>query len=133
MWIADPAPTLEGAGNAAAPPAQAGRGRRRAGLVLGWLDARLRTIPGRLVLISVLVVVGAAVFGIVATGAEQSRERALRTARTDAEPPGGAPRGPARPAAEPLLAHALTLYTALSDANATVATGLLAGGLEPRT
>jgi hypothetical protein len=118
MWIADPELTVEGAGIAAAPPAQARRGRGRAGLVLGWLDARLRTIPGRLVLISVLVVVGAAVFGIVATGAEQSRERALRTARTDTEP---------------LLAHALTLYTALSDANATVATGLLAGGLEPRS
>jgi hypothetical protein len=117
MWIADPELTVEGAG-IAAPPAHARRGRGRAGIALGWLGARLRTTPGRLVLTSVLVVVGAAMFGIVATGAEQSRERAVRAARTDTEP---------------LLAHALTLYTALSDANATVATGLLAGGLEPRS
>lgn len=118
MWIADPELTVEGAGIAASPPAHARRGRGSAGGVLGWIGARLRTTPGRLVLTSVLVVLGAAVFGLVATGAEQSRERALRAARTDTEP---------------LLAHALTLYTALSDANATVATGLLAGGLEPRS
>jgi hypothetical protein len=84
--------------------------------VLGWLGARLRTTPGRLVLTSALVVVGAVVFGIVATGAEQSRARAVRAARTGTEP---------------LLVQAVNLYTALSDANATVATGLLAGGLEP--
>lgn len=117
MWIADPELTVEGAGIAASPTGTR-RQRVRAGVVLGWLGARLRTTPGRLVLASVLAVVGAAFFGIVATGAEQSRERAVRAARTDTEP---------------LLAHALTLYTALSDADATVATGLLAGGLEPRS
>jgi predicted hotdog family 3-hydroxylacyl-ACP dehydratase len=74
------------------------------------------TTPGRLVLTSVLVIVGAVCFGLIATGAEQSRERAVRAARTGTEP---------------LLVQALNLYTALSDANATVATGLLAGGLEP--
>jgi hypothetical protein len=57
-------------------------------------------------------------FGIRATGAEQSRERAVRSASTGTEP---------------LLVHAANLYTSLSDANATVATGLLAGGLEPAT
>lgn len=129
MWIADPELSVEGASIAGAPPSGAAdasnrppsrtrRRRIRLGSVVGWLGTRLRTTPGRLVLTSILVAVGAAFFGIVATGAEQSRERAVRAARTDTEP---------------LLAHALTLYTALSDANATVATGLLAGGLEPRS
>jgi hypothetical protein len=117
MWIPEPDMTVEGAGIAAAP---APRRRRtaRAGVALGWARARLRTTPGRLALTSVLVVVGVVVFGIVATGAEQSRERAVRAARTSTEP---------------LLVHAANLYTSLSDANATVATGLLgAGGLEPQ-
>lgn len=114
MWTSDTELTLEGAGIAAAPP----RTRRgaRGGVARGWVRARLATTPGRLVLISIIVVVGAACFGIVATAAEQSRERAVRAARTDTEP---------------LLVHAVNLYTALSDANATVATGLLRGGLEP--
>lgn len=114
MWTSDPELSLEGAGIAAAP-APASRRRSRAGGALGWVRARLATTPGRLALTSVLVVVGAVVFGIVATGAEQSRERAVRAARTSTEP---------------LLVHAVKLYTALSDANATVATGLLSGGLE---
>ena len=54
-------------------------------------------------------------FGAIATGAEQSRERAAKSARSQTEP---------------LLVQATNLYTALSDANATVATGLLSGGLE---
>jgi len=115
MWISDPELTVEGAGIAAAPVPARRRGAR-AGVALGWLRARLATTPGRLVLTSVLVVVGAVVFGLVATGAEQSRERAVRAARVDTEP---------------LLVQAAHLYTALSDANATVATGLLRGGLEP--
>ena len=107
--------SLEGIGVAAAPvPTR--RRRSRAALPLAWVRERLATTPGRLVLISLLVVVGAACFAILATGAEQSRERAVRAARLDTEP---------------LLVHAVNLYTALSDANATVATGLLAGGLEP--
>ena len=56
------------------------------------------------------------VFGAIATGAEQSRERAAKAARSQTEP---------------LLVQAKNLYTSLSDANATVATGLLSGGLEP--
>jgi hypothetical protein len=116
MWIADPELSVESAGIAAAPVPTARR-RSRAGGALGWTRERLRTTPGRLILTTIVVVIGVAVFGIVATGAEQSRERAVRSARTDTEP---------------LLLHAVQLYTALSDANATVATGLLGvGGLEP--
>ncbi len=116
MWISDSELSLEGVGIAAAP-ASTRRRRARAGGALRWARERLRTTPGRLILISALVVVGAVCFGVIATGAEQSRDRAVRAARTDTEP---------------LLVHALTLYTALQDANATVATGLLgAGGLEP--
>jgi hypothetical protein len=107
---------VEGAGIAAAPvPTRSRWGQ--AGSAVGWLGTRVRTTPGRLVLTSVLVVVGLVVFGIVATGAEQSRERAVRAARSDTEP---------------LLERALTLYTALSDADATVATALLGGGPESR-
>ena len=76
---------------------------------------RLATTPGRLVLVSILVVVGAVCFGAIATGAEQSRERAAKAARSQTEP---------------LLVQAKNLYTSLSDANATVATGLLSGGVE---
>jgi hypothetical protein len=115
MWTSDLELSLEGAGIATAPlPAR--RRANRAGAALGWARARLITTPGRLVLISALLVVGAVCFAVIATGAEQSRERAVRAARTSTEP---------------LLVHAVNLYTALSDANATVATGLLAGGLEP--
>src|SRR5437764_2544047 len=115
MWIPEEL-SLESAGIAAAP-APARRRSARAGLALGWARERLTTTPGRLVLAAIAVVLGAACFGIVATGAEQSRERAVRAAQT---------------ATEPQLVHAVSLYTALSDANATVATGLLGvGGLEP--
>jgi hypothetical protein len=118
MWIPEPELTVESAGLAAAPVPTTRR-RIRAGRALGWIRERLRTTPGRLVLTSIVVMLGVAAFGILATGAEQSRERAVRSARTDTEP---------------LLLHAVQLYTALSDANATVATGLLgAGGLEPPT
>ena len=114
MWV-DEDLTLEGLGTAVAP----GRTRRRrgagAGAALAWVRDRLATTPGRLVLVSILVVVGAVVFGVIATGAEQSRERAAKSVRSQTEP---------------LLVQAMNLYTALSDANATVATGLLSGGLE---
>jgi hypothetical protein len=114
MWTSDPDLSMEGVGIATAP-ASVHRRRARAGVVLGWVRDRLTTTPGRLVLISVLVVVGAVCFGVIATSAEQSRERAVQAARTGTEP---------------LLTHAVNLYTSLSDANATVATGLLAGGIE---
>jgi hypothetical protein len=118
MWITDGEVSVEGAGIAAAPAAPTRRRRARAGVVLGWVRDRLATTPGRLILISALVAVGAVCFGVIATGAEQSRERAVRAARTDTEP---------------LLVHALTLYKSLQEANATVAAGLLGqGGVEPR-
>jgi hypothetical protein len=115
MWISNPELSLEGIGIAAAP-APARRQSSRADATFGWLRERLTTTPGRLVLTSALLVLGAVFFGVLATGADQSRERAVQAARTGTEP---------------LLVHAVNLYTSLSDANATVATGLLAGGLEP--
>ncbi|HKO26129.1 MAG TPA: hypothetical protein VJU80_01615, partial [Solirubrobacteraceae bacterium] len=115
MWIPDPELSLDSVGIATAPP-RTRRRPTRPGVALWWLRERLMTSPGRLVLASVLVLAGAVCFGVIATGAEQSRERSVRAARTDTEP---------------LLIHAVNLYTGLSDANATVATGLLAGGLEP--
>jgi hypothetical protein len=115
MWLADDDVTLEGFGTGVAPAGT----RRRRGLHVGagpaWVRDRLATTPGRLVLISILVVIGAVCFGAIATGAEQSRERAAKAARNQTEP---------------LLVHAKNLYTSLSDANATMATGLLSGGVE---
>ena len=116
MWVADEDVTLEGLGTGVAPAGTRRRRRAGAGAVLAWVRDRLATTPGRLVLVSILVVVGAVVFGAIATGAEQSRERAAKAARSQTEP---------------LLVQAKNLYTSLSDANATVATGLLSGGLEP--
>ena len=113
MWV-DEDLTLEGLGTGVAPRTRRRRGLR-IGAALAWVRDRLATTPGRLVLISILVVVGAVCFGAVAIGAEQSRERAAKAARNQTEP---------------LLVQAKNLYTSLSDANATVATGLLSGGVE---
>lgn len=77
---------------------------------------RLRTTPGQLELISALVVLGAVGFGLVAALTEGSREQAAQAVRTETEP---------------LLVDAVTLYSALSDANGTVTTNFLTGGLEP--
>ena len=114
MWVGDDL-TIEALGTGVAPA----RTRRRRGLRIGaapaWVRDRLATTPGRLVLVSILVVVGAVLFGAIATGAEQSRERAAKSAESQTEP---------------LLVHAKNLYTSLSDANATAATGLLSGGVE---
>jgi hypothetical protein len=74
------------------------------------------TTPGRLTLAAILVVAGAAVCAILATTAERSVQRASTAARGETEP---------------LLAQAVTLYTALSDANATATATFLTGGLEP--
>ena len=114
MWAADDEMTLEGLGTGVAPASARRRGVRAAG-ALAWVRERLATTPGRLVLISILVIVGAVVFGAVATGAEQSRERATKSARSQTEP---------------VLVQTKNLYTSLSDANATSATGLLSGGVE---
>jgi hypothetical protein len=92
------------------------RRRTRAASVLAWVRERLTTTPGRLALMSILVVAGAVCFGVIASSAERSRAQAANAVRTTTEP---------------LLVQAVTLYSALSDANATVTTGLLTGGLEP--
>jgi hypothetical protein len=115
MWVVDEDVTLEGLGTGVAPARARRRRGIRVGAVLAWVRDRLATTPGRLVLVSILVVVGAVLFGAIATGAEQSRERAAKAAQSQTEP---------------LLVQAKNLYTSLSDANATVATGLLAGGVE---
>ena len=83
-----------------------------------WQRLRRRAIttPGKLALVSMLVVAGALCFGVVATLAERSRADAARAARTQSEP---------------LLVKAVTLYNSLSDANATATTTFLTGGLEP--
>lgn len=114
MWTDVPELTLDGAGIAVVP-APSRRRRARAGGALSWVRDRLATTPGRLVLVSILVVVGAVAFGAIALGAEQSRERAAKAARSQTEP---------------LLVQATNLYTSLSDANARAATGLLSGGIE---
>jgi hypothetical protein len=83
--------------------------------VRDWLRARATTTPGTLALLAVLVVAGAACFGVIATTAERSRAHAAEAARAQTE----------------LLRQAVRLYTSLSDANATAATTFLTGGLEP--
>lgn len=80
------------------------------------LRERATTTPGKLVLISILVVAGAVCFGVIAASAEHSRGQAVHNARFRTEP---------------LMLDAAHLYGAFSDANATVATTLLIGGVEP--
>lgn len=80
------------------------------------LRRRATTTPGRLALVSIVVVAGALCFGVVATLAERSRSAAAHAARAQTEP---------------LLVQAVTLYSSLSDANATATTTFLKGGLEP--
>lgn len=80
------------------------------------LRRRAMTTPGKLALVSTLVVAGALCFGVVATLVVRSRSDAASAARTQTEP---------------LLVQAVTLYDSLSDANATATTTFLIGGLEP--
>ncbi len=97
-------------------PPRTSRERSRVRVPVGALRERASTTPGRLVLLASLVLVGAVLFGVIAVVADQARSRATRAARVQAEP---------------LLVKAATLYTALSDANATATTTFLRGGLEP--
>jgi hypothetical protein len=97
-------------------PAGSRRGGAGAAAGRALLREALRTSPGRLRLMAAGVVVGALCFGVVATLAERSRANAVNAART---------------ATEPLLGQAVALYGALSDAEATVTTTFLTGGLEP--
>jgi hypothetical protein len=82
----------------------------------GWGREHATTTPGRLVLLALVLAAGVAIFGLVATAAERSRANAAQAVRAETEP---------------LLVEAVTLYTALSDANATAAATFLRGGLEP--
>jgi len=90
--------------------------RTRSPWTLDWLRQRVTTTPGRLTLVSVLVVAGAVLFGVIATTAERSRSQAAQAVRSQTEP---------------LLVQAATLYSALGDAEATATTTFLTGGLEP--
>jgi hypothetical protein len=67
-------------------------------------------------MIAALIVAAAVSFGVIATAAQRSRAQAAQAVRSETEP---------------LLVHAATMYTALSDANATVTATFLKGGLEP--
>jgi hypothetical protein len=87
----------------------------RAASSLDWLRERLTTTPGKLTLVSILLLAGAVGFGVIATVAERSRAQAAQAVRTETEP---------------LLVQAVTLYTAVSDASATATTTFLKGGLE---
>jgi hypothetical protein len=90
--------------------------RRTTDAALAWVREQLTTTPGRLAVMAIVTVAAAVAFGVLAEVAEQSRERAAGSARTDTEP---------------LLAEAVNLYGSLSDANASAATTFLVGGLEP--
>lgn len=92
------------------------RRTRRGNRAVEWFRDRTTTTPGRLTLIAILVVAGAVACGAIAIAAERSRAAAAQAARSQTEP---------------LLLQAATLYTALSDASATVTTTFLQGGLEP--
>jgi hypothetical protein len=92
------------------------RRRSRGATALDWAREWLITTPGRLVLASMLVVIAAVVCGAAAVSVERSRAHAADAVRSQTEP---------------LLVQAVTLYTALSDANATATTTFLTGGLEP--
>ena len=87
-------------------------------VVRRWLVERVATTPGRLVLVAILVVAGAACFGAIATFAERSRAQAAQAARSQTEP---------------VLIRATALNTALSAAAATATATFLSGGLEPQT
>jgi hypothetical protein len=80
------------------------------------LLAQLRTTPGRLRLIGAAIVAAAVVLGLIAWGAERSRDHAARAVKTQTEP---------------LLAEATSLYASLSDADATITTTFINGGIEP--
>lgn len=106
------------AASAPQPSVRTRPGPRRARLTVagGWVRERLTTTPGRLELIAVAVVLGAVAFALIGGAAERSLDRAAQAAGK---------------ATEPLLVQAVSLYTSLSDANATATTTFLTGGLEP--
>jgi len=86
------------------------------GAVPAWVRGHLTSTPGRLGLASVLVVIGALILGGVAFIAERARSQAAHAVASQTEP---------------LLVEAVSLYAAMSDADATATTTFLKGGLEP--
>jgi hypothetical protein len=116
MSGADPEAVLMSAQTGSARVLPRFGGRPAAAPLRTWLREWMATTPGRLILIAIGVVAGALVVGGVATVAERSRADAAQAVRARTEP---------------LLVQAVTLNTALSDANATATTTFLKGGLEP--
>jgi hypothetical protein len=114
MFVSRPELAMEGLQPVATLPRRAGSAPFAG--ALGWLRERVATTPGRLALISALLVVGAVGFGVIATVAERSRAQAAQAVRAQTES---------------LLVQAVKLYTALADANATATHTFLIGGLEP--
>jgi hypothetical protein len=114
MYTARTQPGFEGMQPVATMPATAPRSR--AASFLYSLHGQVTTTPGRLAIIALLVIAAAVCFGAIATAAERSRAHAAQAVRSETEP---------------LLVQASTMYTALSDANATVTATFLKGGLEP--
>jgi hypothetical protein len=108
-----PGVEIEGVPPAAALPSR-GPKRQVAG-ALERLREQATTTPGRLVVLSVAVLLGAAAFGVLATIAERSRATATHAVQTETEP---------------ALVQAGDLYVSLTDANATVTMTLLRGGAE---
>ena len=86
------------------------------GAVSSALRAQLRTTPGRLRLIAAGLVAAAILLGVIVWGAERSRANAANAVATQTEP---------------LLAKATNLYASLSDADATVTSTFVNGGIEP--
>jgi hypothetical protein len=105
---------MEGSQHLAALPR--GGSRSRLADALDWLGARTTTTPGKLSIVLAGLIGAILVFGIAATAAERSRAHAASGVHGQIEP---------------LLVQAVTLYSALSDANATATTTFLKGGLEP--
>jgi hypothetical protein len=88
-----------------------------AGSVSAALRAQLTTTPGRLRMIAAALVAAATLLGLSVWGAERSRANAANAVATQTEP---------------LLREATNLYASLSDADATITSTFVKGGLEPR-
>jgi len=81
-----------------------------------WLRERTAMTPGRLRFFAALLAVALLFVGIVAVTAARDRRQATHAVATETEP---------------VLVEADTLYSSLSDADATATTTFLTGGLEP--
>jgi hypothetical protein len=86
------------------------------GAVSSALRAQLTTTPGRLRLIAAGLVAAAILLGVIVWGAERSRANAANAVATQTEP---------------LLREATNLYASVSDADATITSTFVNGGIEP--